>query len=173
MRKPSGTGVELPDPPRRGGCDGAAHLLLGVLPHSSRWRGWIAECEDQPHLIEGLHQVAAPPGRGDASGGASTGWPRSVIPDRADHGQLRPGRDALPGRDLDLPEPTRLAQGRGGEERRTRSRSAGGAPWATTSPSPQRRRAGPHLRQVRRPQTPPRRAADHGRRAGRRRTAAR
>lgn len=29
-----------------------------MLPHSSRWRGWIAECEDQPHLIEGLHQVA-------------------------------------------------------------------------------------------------------------------
>jgi hypothetical protein len=29
-----------------------------VLPHSSRWRGWLAECEDQPHLIEGLHQVS-------------------------------------------------------------------------------------------------------------------
>ena len=50
--------VELPDPPASWGCDGAAHLLLGVLPHSSRWRGWIAESEDQPHLIEGLHQVA-------------------------------------------------------------------------------------------------------------------
>jgi hypothetical protein len=34
------------------------HLLVGVLSRSSRWRGWIAECEDQPHLIEGLHQVA-------------------------------------------------------------------------------------------------------------------
>ena len=50
--------VELPDPPASWGFGGAAHLLLGVLPHSSRWRGWIAECEDQPHLIEGLHQVA-------------------------------------------------------------------------------------------------------------------
>jgi hypothetical protein len=50
--------LELPDPPVGWGCDGSAHLLLGVLPHSSRWRGWIAEREDQPHLIEGLHQVA-------------------------------------------------------------------------------------------------------------------
>jgi transposase len=50
--------LELPDPPVRWGLVGQAHLLLGVLPHSSRWRGWIAECEDQPHLIEGLHQVA-------------------------------------------------------------------------------------------------------------------
>ena len=50
--------VELPDPPASWGCDGGAHLLLGVLPHSSRWRGWIAESEDQPHLIEGLHQVS-------------------------------------------------------------------------------------------------------------------
>jgi hypothetical protein len=39
------------------GFGDTTHLLLGVLPHSSRWRGWIAECEDQPHLIEGLHQV--------------------------------------------------------------------------------------------------------------------
>jgi transposase len=36
--------LELPDPPVGWGCDGSAHLLLGVLPHSSRWRGWIAEC---------------------------------------------------------------------------------------------------------------------------------
>jgi hypothetical protein len=51
--------LELPDPPEHWGLGGdSAHLLLGVLPHSSRWRGWIAECEDQPHLIEGLHQVA-------------------------------------------------------------------------------------------------------------------
>jgi transposase len=50
--------VELPDPPEHWGVGGKAHLLLGVLAHSSRWRGWIAECEDQPHLIEGLHQVA-------------------------------------------------------------------------------------------------------------------
>jgi transposase len=50
--------LELPDPPAHWGCGEKAHLLLGVLAHSSRWRGWLAECEDQPHLIEGLHQVA-------------------------------------------------------------------------------------------------------------------
>jgi transposase len=50
--------LELPDPPVHWGLDGKAHLLLGTLAHSSRWRGWLAECEDQPHLIEGLHQVA-------------------------------------------------------------------------------------------------------------------
>lgn len=50
--------LELPDPPAHWGLPGPAHLLLGALPHSSRWRGWLAESEDQPHLIEGLHQVA-------------------------------------------------------------------------------------------------------------------
>jgi hypothetical protein len=32
-------------------------VLIGALPHSGRWRGWIAESVDQPHLIEGLNQV--------------------------------------------------------------------------------------------------------------------
>lgn len=40
------------------GVGDKAHLLLGVLPHSSRWRGWVTECEDQPPLIDGLHRVA-------------------------------------------------------------------------------------------------------------------
>jgi hypothetical protein len=35
-----------------------AHVLLGTLAHSSRWRGWLTECEDQAHLVEGLHHVA-------------------------------------------------------------------------------------------------------------------
>jgi transposase len=49
--------LELPDPPARWGFAGTAHLLLGTLAHSSRWRGWLAEAEDSPHLVEGLHQV--------------------------------------------------------------------------------------------------------------------
>lgn len=60
--------LELPNPPARWGFGDKAHLLLGVLPHSSRWRGWIAEAEDQPHLIEGLHQVAT------RLGGLSRRW---------------------------------------------------------------------------------------------------
>ncbi|MBO0885268.1 MAG: helix-turn-helix domain-containing protein, partial [Mycobacterium sp.] len=50
--------LELPDPPTHWGFGEQAHLLLGTLAYSSRWRGWLAGCEDQPHLIEGLHQVA-------------------------------------------------------------------------------------------------------------------
>lgn len=60
--------LELPDPPAGWDCGGNAHLLLGVLSHSGRWRGWIAESEDQPHLIEGLHQVAT------GLGGLSRRW---------------------------------------------------------------------------------------------------
>lgn len=60
--------LELPDPPEQWGLDGPAHLLLGTLAHSSRWRGWLAESEDQPHLIEGLHQVAT------RLGGLTRGW---------------------------------------------------------------------------------------------------
>jgi transposase len=60
--------LELPDPPAGWGFGTHAHLLLGVLAHSGRWRGWLADAEDQPHLIEGLHQVA---GR---LGGLSCRW---------------------------------------------------------------------------------------------------
>jgi hypothetical protein len=28
-------------------------VLIGALPHSGRWRGWLAESTDQPHLVEG------------------------------------------------------------------------------------------------------------------------
>jgi transposase len=60
--------LELPDPPASWGLTGSAHLLLGVLAHSSRWRGWLADTEDQPHLIEGLHQVAV------GLGGLTRAW---------------------------------------------------------------------------------------------------
>jgi hypothetical protein len=32
-------------------------VLIGALPHSGRWRGWLAESTDQPHLVEGLDAV--------------------------------------------------------------------------------------------------------------------
>lgn len=50
--------LELPDPPEHWGVGDTAHLLIGALPHSSRWRGVLAESEDQPHLAQGLHQVS-------------------------------------------------------------------------------------------------------------------
>ena len=38
------------------------HLLVGALAHSSRWRGVLAESEDQAHLIAGLDAVLDPGG---------------------------------------------------------------------------------------------------------------
>ena len=49
--------VELPDPPTRWGWISIAYVLIGALPHSGRWRGWLAESTDQPHLVEGLDAV--------------------------------------------------------------------------------------------------------------------
>ena len=49
--------LELPDPPPGWGLAGSAHLLVGSLAHSSRWRAVLAESEDQPHLIEALDGV--------------------------------------------------------------------------------------------------------------------
>jgi transposase len=49
--------LELPDPPPGWGLDGSAHLLVGSLAHSGRWRAVLAESEDQPHLIEALDAV--------------------------------------------------------------------------------------------------------------------
>lgn len=44
---------ELPEAPW--GDDG--HLLLGSLPCSGKFRGVFSDCEDQPHLIEGIDGV--------------------------------------------------------------------------------------------------------------------
>ncbi|MGD9531847.1 MAG: IS21 family transposase [Acidimicrobiia bacterium] len=49
--------LELPDPPLGWGLSGPAHLLVGSLAHSSRWRAVLAESEDQAHLIEALDGV--------------------------------------------------------------------------------------------------------------------
>ena len=59
--------VELPDPPP-GGWGKHAHLLVGALSHSGRWRAVLAESEDQPHLIEGLDRITR------ALGGVSRVW---------------------------------------------------------------------------------------------------
>jgi transposase len=49
--------LELPEPPASWGQHGAAHLLVGSLAHSGRWRAVLAESEDQPHLIEALDKL--------------------------------------------------------------------------------------------------------------------
>jgi len=60
--------VELPDPPEHWGWGKTAHLLVGALSHSGKWRGLLCESEDQPHLIDGLDRVA------HALGGLSIDW---------------------------------------------------------------------------------------------------
>jgi len=49
--------VELPDPPASWNVGAHAHLLVGALSHSGRWRGVLADAEDLPHLIEALDAV--------------------------------------------------------------------------------------------------------------------
>lgn len=49
--------LELPDPPASWGWGSTAHLFVGALSHSSKWRAVLAESEDQPHLIEALDGV--------------------------------------------------------------------------------------------------------------------
>ncbi|WP_446222570.1 Mu transposase domain-containing protein [Nocardia sp. IBHARD005] len=60
--------VDLPNPPSSWGWGANAHLLVGSLAHSGRWRGYLAPSTDQPHLIEGLDRVAR------ALGGLTGSW---------------------------------------------------------------------------------------------------
>jgi transposase len=60
--------LELPDPPAHWGWGTKAFLLVGALAHSGRWRGVLAESTDQPHVIDGLHRIAA------ALGGLTRTW---------------------------------------------------------------------------------------------------
>ncbi|WP_280721289.1 IS21 family transposase [Kitasatospora sp. MAA4] len=49
--------LKLPEPPAGWGCGSHAHLLLGSLTRSGRWRGVLAENEDLPHLVEAMERV--------------------------------------------------------------------------------------------------------------------
>jgi transposase len=60
--------IELPDPPASWNAGKHAHLLVGALAHSSRWRGVLAPSEDFPHLVEALEAVVA------RLGGVSLRW---------------------------------------------------------------------------------------------------
>jgi transposase len=60
--------LELPDPPEFWGWGKTAHLLVGSLAHSGKWRAALSPSEDQPHLVAALDRVA----RG--LGGVSRVW---------------------------------------------------------------------------------------------------
>ena len=49
--------LELPDPPAGWGFREQAHLLVGALSCSGKWRGVLVEAEDLAHLVDGLDRV--------------------------------------------------------------------------------------------------------------------
>jgi transposase len=49
--------LELPDPPKSWGWGANAHLLVGSLAHSGKWRGTLEAFEDQPHLVDALDRT--------------------------------------------------------------------------------------------------------------------
>jgi hypothetical protein len=60
--------LELPNPPELWGWGKTAHLLVGSLAHSGKWRAALSPSEDQPHLVDCLDRVT----RG--LGGVSRVW---------------------------------------------------------------------------------------------------
>jgi transposase len=60
--------LDLPDPPASWGWARTAHLLVGSLSHSSKWRGSLEPATDQPHLVQGLDRVSR------ALGGVTRTW---------------------------------------------------------------------------------------------------
>lgn len=60
--------LELPDPPASWGWGKTAHLLVGSLAYSGKWRAALSASEDQPHLIAGLDRITR------ALGGVSRAW---------------------------------------------------------------------------------------------------
>jgi transposase len=60
--------LDLPDPPASWGWGRTAHLLVGSLAHSGKWRGWLSPGTDQPHLVAGLDRVTR------ALGGVTRTW---------------------------------------------------------------------------------------------------
>ena len=49
--------LDLPDPPASWGWGRTAHLLVGSLAYSSKWRASLEPATDQPHLVQGLDRV--------------------------------------------------------------------------------------------------------------------
>ncbi|WP_344441442.1 Mu transposase domain-containing protein [Kitasatospora nipponensis] len=49
--------LELPDPPARWGRENRAHVLLGSLTRSGRWRAALAENVGLPQLVEAMEHV--------------------------------------------------------------------------------------------------------------------
>jgi len=50
--------LDLPNPPASWGWGAMAHLLVGSLAYSSRWRAVLAPSMTQPHLVDGLDRIS-------------------------------------------------------------------------------------------------------------------
>jgi transposase len=60
--------LDLPDPPSHWGWGKTAHLLVGSLAHSGRWRAVLSPSMDQPHLVDALDRISR------ALGGLTKSW---------------------------------------------------------------------------------------------------
>ena len=60
--------LDLPNPPESWGWGKTAHLLVGSLSHSGKWRAVLEPCTDQPHLVQALDRVVR------AFGGVTQTW---------------------------------------------------------------------------------------------------
>ena len=60
--------LDLPNPPAAWGWGRMAHLLVGSLAHSGKWRAALSPSMDQPHLVAGIDRVVR------ALGGVSRVW---------------------------------------------------------------------------------------------------
>jgi len=60
--------LDLPNPPASWGWGRTAHLLVGSLAHSGKWRASLEPSTDQPHLVQGLDRVTR------ALGGVTRTW---------------------------------------------------------------------------------------------------
>lgn len=60
--------VDLPNPPTEWGWGKTAHLWVGSLAHSGKWRAVLTPSMDQPHLVDNLDRVVR------ALGGTTRVW---------------------------------------------------------------------------------------------------
>jgi transposase len=49
--------LELPDPPESWGRGKKAHLMVGSLAHSGKWRAVLSPSTDQPHLVAAIDRI--------------------------------------------------------------------------------------------------------------------
>ena len=107
--------LDLPDPPASWGWGSMAHLLVGSLAHSGRWRGYLSATMDQPHLVEGLDRITRGSGRGHQAVAVRPDGHRLPARLGPGHRHVRRGREALRRDDQDLPAAGRAPQRGGGE----------------------------------------------------------